>query len=295
MRSRLPRGFLLVVFAVLAFAAPLGAQPPTDTFRWVDFHSTQDESIILWVTRSLAVEKWTAIREIGLLYDAALVVTTYRAKPDASPSADTFTIWNASLTSHTIVPLLSGANLRWFEWQRFVDGGSQELTALYDNCGECAASTYFTAFRYDAARHAWTARWLHGGEAVLVWSSTPPTGTGITWTQVYAVMGGADGRALLATWNHFDYNKKDKRPSDTVFRFDVDPMTNMERTTELTGKDAEAMELRLCSGQDTIDGLARGQDSALCSEVLGKQPQRKPVTTPPANNRGRSTPPRVGH
>jgi hypothetical protein len=295
MQSGPPRGLLLGLIAALAFAAPLSAQPPTDTFRWVDFHSSQDQSIIVWVTHSLAVEKWSAIREIGVLYDAALVVTTYRAKPDASPSTDTFTIWNASLTSHVIAPLLTGVNLRWFDWERFVEGGGQELTLLYDNCAECPASTYFTALRYDVEHHMWTARWLRGGQAVLVWSATPPSGTGITWTQVYAVMGGADGRTLLATWNHFDYNNKQKRPSDTVFRFDIDPMTNMERTIELTGKDADAMELRLCGGQDTIQGLARGQDSALCTTLLGKQPQRKPVTTPPANNRGQSAPGRVGH
>jgi len=39
-------------------------------FRWVDFHSSEDQSIVIWVTRSMQVEKWTAIREIGVLYDA---------------------------------------------------------------------------------------------------------------------------------------------------------------------------------------------------------------------------------
>jgi hypothetical protein len=287
-----PRHCLLpILLAAFAIAVPLSAQPPTDTFRWVDFHSTQDQSIIVWVTRSLQVEKWTAIREIGVLYDAALVVTTTRANPGAAPSKDTFTIWNASLTSHVVAPLLTGVNLRWFDWEHFADEGPAELTVLYDNCSECAASTFFTAFHYDAAHQMWTARWLRGGQGVLVWNAVPPFGAGIAWTQVYAVMGGADGRALAATWNHFDYGKQ-KRPSDTVFRYDVDPMTGLERTVELTGEDAEAMELRLCRGQDTVQGLERGQDSALCTELLAKQPQRRPVTTPPANNRGQSVPSR---
>jgi hypothetical protein len=216
-------------------------------------------------------------------------MTTDRAKPDASPSADTFTIWNVSLTSHVIAPLLTGVNLRWFDWERFVDGDSQELTALYDNCGECAASTFFTAFHYDSAHHLWTARWLRGGQGVLVWNAVPPTATGVNWTQVYAAIGGADGRALLATWNHFEYGKQ-KPPSDTVFRYDVDPISGLDRTAELTGKDGQAMELRLCRGQDTVQGLERGQDSAACMQLLGKQPQRTPVTTPPANNRGQSAP-----
>jgi hypothetical protein len=291
MRSGVPRAYLFGLVAILILAAPLRAQPPTDTFRWVDFHSTQDQSIIMWVTRSLQVEKWTAIREIGVLYDAALVVTTNRAQPQASPDADTFTIWNVSLASHVIAPLLTGVNLRWFDWERFVDGGEEELTILYDNCGECAASTFFTAFRYDVAHHMWTLRWQRGGQGVLVWNAIPPSGSGITWTQVYAVMGEPGGRALLATWNHFDYGKQ-KRPSDTVFRYDVDPMTGLDRTIELTGHDAQEMELRLCRGQDTVQGLERGQDSAACTQLLNQQPQRKPVTTPPGNNRGQSAAPR---
>ena len=140
------------------------------------------------------------------------------------------------------------------------------LTVLYDNCRECAASTFFTAFHYDVAHHMWTARWMRGGQGVLVWNAVPPSGTGITWSQVYAVMGGADGRALLATWNHFDYGKQ-KRPSDTVFRYDVDPMTGLDRTVELTGHDAEEMQSRLCRGQDTVQGLERGQDSAPCIQL----------------------------
>jgi len=281
--------FLLLAFVILSI--PLRAQPPTDNFRWVDFHATQDQSIIIWVTRSLAVEKWTAIREIGVLYDAALVVTTERAKPDSPPSDDSFTIWNASLTSHAIAPLLTGVDLRWFDWEHFDDEGSRDLTALYENCRECAASTFFAALHYDLARHMWMVRWLRGGEGVLVWNAMAPSGAGISWAQVYAVMGGADGRALLATWTHIDYGKQ-KYPADTVFRYDVDPMTGLDRTVELSGPEAQAMELRLCRGQDTVQGLERGQDSALCTELMGKQPQRKPVTTPPANNRGQSAPPR---
>ena len=280
----------LFLFAIVAIL-PLHAQPPTDTFRWIDFHSTQDQSIIVWVTRSLEVEKWTAIREIGVLYDAALVVTTNRATPESAPTTDSFTIWNVSLTSHVIAPLLTGVDLRWFDWQHFVDGGPGELTILYDNCRECAASTFFTSFHYDVAHHMWTARWLRGGQGVLVWSGSQPNTPGLTWSQVYAAMGGADGRALLATWNHFDYGKQ-KRPSDTVFRYDVDPATGLDRMVELTGDDAKAMELRLCRGQDTITGLERGQDSDLCGGLMGKQPQRRPVTTPPANNRGQSAAPR---
>ena len=51
------------------------AQAP-DTFRWIDFHAQSDQDVVVWVTRALDNEKWTAIREIGVQYDAALVITS---------------------------------------------------------------------------------------------------------------------------------------------------------------------------------------------------------------------------
>jgi len=285
---------VLCGLCTIALTLPLHAQQTSGTFRWIDFHDAKDQNIVAWVTRSLTVEKWTAIREIGVMYDAALVVTTDRANPEGSPSADTFTVWNVSLTSHVVAPLLSGVNLRWFDPERFADSGPEEQTLLYDNCHDCAASTYFTSFRYDLAHHMWAFRWERGGQGVLVWNAQGPSASGIAWTQVYAVMASPDGRALLSTWNHFDFGKV-RQPSDTLFRYDVDPMSGLERTVELTGEDAKTMEQRLCRGQDTVQGLERGQDSALCQQLLNAQPQRKPVTTPPANNRGQSTSGRVGH
>ncbi|MGA2570564.1 MAG: hypothetical protein ABSF23_08605 [Terracidiphilus sp.] len=294
MRVDLSRRFIAVI-AALTFSAPLCAQQTSGSFRWIDFHDAKDQNIVAWVTRSLQVENWTAIREIGVVYDAALVVTNNRSGPQAPPNADTFTVWNVSLTSHVVAPLITGVNLRWFDREHFSDDSPDEPTILYDNCRDCSASTYFTSFHYDVAHHMWAARWLRGGQGVLVWNATGPSpSSGIAWTQLYAVMGGADGRAFLATWNHFEYGKI-KPPSNTVFRYDVDPQTGQERTTDLTRDDAEEVELRICRGQDIVQGLARGQDSALCEQLLAAQPQRKPVTTPPANNRGRSAPPAVRH
>jgi hypothetical protein len=285
---------LICLAAMLALAVPTHAQQTSGSIRWIDFHDPKDQNIVAWIERSLQVEKWTAIREIGVVYDAALVVTTERQGPQSLPSNDSFTVWSASLTSHEVAPLLKGVNLRWFDWEHFTDDAPPELTVLYDSCRECAASTFFTSFRYDLGHHQWAARWIRGGQGVLVWNAVPPTAPGVTWTQVFALMSGAQNHAYLATWNHFDYGNK-RPPSDTIFRYDVDSMSGLERTVELTREDAEAMKLRLCRGQDNIQGLERGQDSALCQQLLGTQPQRRPVTTPPANNRGQSVGGRVGH
>ena len=211
------------------------AQQAPDNFRWVDFHSPKDQDVVVWVTRSLAVEDWTAIREIAVEYDAALVVTTRRATPQSTATADTFTVWTASLINHSIAPLVKGVNLRWLDWMRFADGAPEELAATYDNCRDCTALTYFTAFHFDVRQHAWTARWMHGGQGVPLWSAnTPP---GMEWTQVYAALAEPNGRELIATWSHFDYDNK-KPSDDVVYRYDLDPMSGLERTLPLIGADA---------------------------------------------------------
>ncbi|MDE3188796.1 MAG: hypothetical protein KGM96_14880 [Acidobacteriota bacterium] len=276
-----------VAFA-LAAASPVRAQQPPDTFRWIDFHSPKDQDVVVWVTRSLEAEKWTAIREIGVRYDAALVVTTLRATPQSAPNADTFAVWSVSLTNHAVTALLKGVNLHWSGWLRFAPGAPEEPGVLYDNCAECAATTYFTSFHYDVTQHAWTPRWLSGGQGIPVRSENPPDG--LTWTQVFAVMAGDNGRELIATWNHFDYGAQ-KPAEDYLYQYDLDPWSGLDRIQLVNEKQVSAMKLRLCRAQDAVRGLALGQDSQLCQELVKPQTERRPVTTPPANNRGQSRPP----
>jgi hypothetical protein len=133
---------------------------------------------------------------------------------------------------------------------------------------------------------------MRGTQAVPIWSASPSQG--VAWTQVYAFMNEPNGRQLIATWNHFDHGPND--PSgDSVFRYDLDPVSGLERTQLLSGKEAEAMKQRLCSAQNVVPGLERGQDSPLCQQTLKQHVERKPVTTPPANNHGQSEPPGTRH
>lgn len=280
----------LLLAAVVASAPDMRAQ---DTFRWMDFSSPKDQDIIVWVTRSLGPEKWSAIREIGVLYDAAVVVTTLRSNPQAPPSSDAFTVWSISLTNHTsATPLFKGVNLRWLDWMQFSDGSAPEITALYDDCGECAATTYFTALHYDMSQHLWTPRWLRGGQTVPIWTATPPDGVDLT--RVYAVLTQPNGRSYVGVWNHFDYGKQ-KPLEEFVYRYDLDPRSGLERTQLLSGKEADDMKKKLCGVSGTSAGLARGQDSVLCTGTVRPRAERRPVTSPPANNQGRSNPPGARH
>ena len=285
--------FGLIVFLCAAVVSTSQAQAP-EGFRWIDFHAESDQDVIVWVNRALTVEKYTAIREIGVQYDAALVVTVARATPQSAPSADSFTIWNISLTNHMATPLLRGANLRLLDWMMFGGGRPRELAAFYDNCVDCSASTFFTAFYYDLEKHSWAARWLNGGQGAPAWNANASGGIAAL-TQVYAVLAEPNGSEFLSTWRHFDFGKS--RPDeDYVYVYDTDPATNQDRTRLLKDKQADAIKLRLCNPHDAVSGLSRGQDSPLCQPVTAKPRwERKPVTTPPANNRGLSSPPGSKH
>lgn len=274
-----------VLAAVLLAAAPsVFAQQAPEGFRWIDFHSPKEQNVVTWVTRSLAVGDWTAIREIAVEYDAALVVTTNRATPQSAPNADSFTVWSASLTDHSYQPLIRGVNLRWQDWMRFADDAPFELAVLYDDCRDCVANTYFTAFHYDLKSHSWRARWIRNGQGVPMYSAnTPP---GVNWTQAYAAFAEPNGREYVVTWSHFDYDSK-KPSDDFLYRYDQDPISGLDRSEPITGKLATEMEMRICRGQDAVAGLSRAQDPALCQKLFPPAKERRPVTTPPANNRGK--------
>ena len=284
----------MVAFAAISLAAssvafsqqPDPSEQQPGAFYWVNFHSSKDQSIVTWVLRSLAVEDWTAIREIGVMYDSALVVTTNRATPQSLPDTDSFNVWNVSLTNHMVTPVLKGVNLRWLAMLRLFASAPMEPAILYDNCRQCAANTYFTTFHYDVVTRRWEARWLNGGEGVAVWNMNHPAG--MEWTQVYAVATGGNGIAQLLTWNHFDFGPG-KPPEDSMFRYDVDPFSGLDRTAIVSGKQVDATKVALCNAQDAVSGLARGQDSNLCREVLHKPvPFSRPLRGVPAR---RTAPP----
>jgi hypothetical protein len=281
----------LIALAMADVTSPCIAQAP-DTFRWIDFHAQSDQDVVIWVTRALDNEKWTAIREIGVQYDAALVITSLRATPQSATSRDTYTIWSISLSDRKLTRIVDCANLRLMDWVLLNVGQGRELAALYDDCNDCQATMYFTAFHYDLRARTWAGRWMVNGKAAPLWASS--AALGVTQTQVFAVMADGNGVETLATWNHLDYGKQ-KAAEESVYRYDLEPQSDVERTLLLTGRDAASMKDRLCRAQDAVPGLSRGQDSSLCQTSQKPHYERKPVTTPPANNEGQSRPPGNRH
>jgi len=281
----------LIALAMAGVTSSSIAQAP-DTFRWIDFHAQSDQDVVIWVTRALDNENWTAIREIGVQYDAALVITSLRATPQSATTRDAYTIWSISLSDRKLTRIVDCANLRLMDWVLLNVGQGRELAALYDDCSDCQATTYFTAFHYDLRARTWAGRWMVNGKAAPVWA--PNAALGVTQTQVFAVMADGNGVETLATWNHLDYGKQ-KAAEESVYRYDLDPQSDVERTQLLTGQYAASMKERLCRAQDAVPGLSRGQDSSLCQTSQKPHYERKPVTTPPANNQGQSRPPGARH
>lgn len=264
------------------------AESAPQAFHWVNFHSEQDAPVVRWVTDSLKVEKWTALREIGVKWDAALVVTTDRRNPQASPESDGFTVWSVSLTKHEAEPLVTGVRPRLLQWIQFDAATDPELGLVYDSCRECDVSTYFTAFYYNPAEHAWRARWMHGNDGALL--KTASQSAGVTTSVVYGLMTDLRGKSELTTWTHLDFGGA-KQAQDYVYEYTVDSATGLDMTQALGDEHAGPMKLELCRMDKARSALADGQDSALCRAA--PEPKKKPErgrrpVVPPANNEGRS-------
>jgi hypothetical protein len=286
----------LLMFTV----GPVMAQTATESFHWVNFHDSKDAQYVTWVTRELTAEKWTEIREIGVQWDSALVITSERQTPQSTPPSDSYTVWSVALSKHAVQPLLHGVNPKILNWTTFGGASSPapELGLVYDDCYGCdAPSTFFTTLYYNFTDHAWRARWMRGDQAAAL--SSAGTVEGVTRTQIYGLLTEPPGRDVLATWSHYDYGKT-KPAEDYVFEYSVDPASGLEQTQRLGDPHAQEMEQRLCKADPgqadpALAELARGQDSEVCRQLVPKdakgRPMRRPVTTPPANNHGQSTPP----
>jgi hypothetical protein len=296
----LPAALSFGVILPLALAPAAQAQTEMEAFHWIDFHDQKDAPTVAWVTQEMKSEKWSAIREIGVQWDSALVITTLRGSPQAAPGSDVETAWSISLSRHEVQPLFHGVKLRVVDWTSFAGAMTPELGIAYEDCIDCQASTFFTTVHYSFPDHGWRARWMRGNLGAELVSGAAVEG--MVRTQIDGLLSTPDGRQTLATWSHFDYNGA-KPAEDYVFTYSVDPSSGLEQTQGLSAKHAGEVMAQICRASTTGEGgaavdalhaaLTRGQDSALCAPYAKPNARslRRPVTTPPANNRGQSEPP----
>jgi hypothetical protein len=270
-RAALKKAWSVSIWTTILLLCALGGQRAAaqamEGFSWTDLH--QDNERVAAVTKSLEGEKFTALREIAVVGDAALVITSTRANPTARPEQDQYTAYSLDLKSPDQKPelLMTGTNLEFRDWLRFVREGETELVATYDDCSDCRATTFLTSFYVDEKTKKWRARWPREVAGAPLFSATP--GNPGETDQVYALMLGEDGRALLVTWSHFQQKKGVGVPGeDYLFEYDVDPASGRERVRPIYGADATPLKLRLCKAEGKALDIAAGQDTASCTQIV---------------------------
>ncbi len=82
-----------------------------DGFAWVDMKA--DTKTFDRVKYLLQGKTYSAIREIGLVGEQALVITSLRKDPIANPMNDSFTAYGVSLHDGSVEELLDGSNLKY--------------------------------------------------------------------------------------------------------------------------------------------------------------------------------------
>jgi hypothetical protein len=230
-----------------------------DGFAWVDLKT--DTQTVAKVTQFLRDQPYTAIREIGVVGQQALVITTLRKDPTANPLNDAFTAYGVSLKDDSVEELLDGTNLKYIDWQKFYDYDTPELLATYDDCAQCKATTFLTAFYIDRKTKRWGARWRREIAGAPLYSADP------TKNYAYALFINVDQRVVLDTWTSYPEQKKSSRGGEFLFEYRIEPMSDQGTSRPLTGRDVAPVKERLCKGQDVVFGIAGGQDSAACRQL----------------------------
>jgi hypothetical protein len=255
-----------LILLALAASKPSPAQV-LDNFAWVDLKT--DTQTVAKVTQFLRDKPYTALREIGLVGQQALVITTLRKDPTAEPGNDTFTAYGISLRDGSVEELLDGTNLKYIDWQKFYADDTPELLATYDDCAQCKATTFFTAFYIDRKTKRWGARWRREIAGAPLYSADASS------EHIYALFINVDQRVVLDTWaatrTPSPQQKKSARASEYLFEYRIDPMSDQGTSRPVTGRDMQPIKERLCKAQDVVYGIVGGQDSEACKTLLGKR------------------------
>jgi hypothetical protein len=243
-----------------------------DGFTWVDMKA--DAKTVDRVRELLGDKPYSAIREVGVVGQQALVITTLRKDVTANPMNDSFTAYGVSLHDGTVEELLDGTNLKYIDWQKFYDYDTPELIAVYDDCAQCKATTFLTAFYIDRKTRRWGARWRREVAGAPLYSADPAK------NYVYALFMNVDQKVVLDTWVSYpEQNKtggrgtplKSSRGGEFLFEYRIDIPSDQGTSRPLTGRDVLPVKQRLCAGQSVVFGIAGGQDSEACKESVGRR------------------------
>jgi len=235
----------------------------------VDFK--RESATVQKVEQALRAEDYTAVREVGVSGDSALVMVINREVDQAVPEGDQWSVYNVSMKSGRVETVLVGYSLQIKGWISFRSRDEQDLAIVYLHCWECEPASLFTAFHYDP-RDGWRARWVNKENVKQPGITFRVTDVGDPYTnedvdQVFAVLAPTDGAASVGTW----YRSRDLATGKTreeAVKYSVDLSTGEDKSTVLIGSKAREWELQLCKARDSWSGPAMGQSSRACKWVL---------------------------
>jgi hypothetical protein len=256
-----------VILTSLLFAHAVHAQAP-EGFRWLNFK--EHPPIVSNIEEALKSQDYTAIREVGVLGDFALVMTSRRDPEQTAPVGDQWSIYNVSTKDWSFAPLIFGYNLEIKDWISFQPGSAEDLGVAYLDCWECEPASLFTALHYDK-QNGWRARWANKENSKQPGIVLGVTDVGDPYTnedvdQVFAVMAPRNGAATVGTWYH-SRDLGSGKITDTVQSFFVDS-AGQDHSEDLRGAAAAALKLRMCKATDSLSGMLGGQDSGACKTLL---------------------------
>jgi hypothetical protein len=257
-----------IVLGLLALSVGANCQLPKD-FHWVDLRHEAD--VVSRFSQALGGEEFSAIREIGLLGDSALVFTTLREPGAATPHADRWKVYSVPMDGGAVRMLLTGYELRIMAWMPFLPRERADLAITYMDCFGCEPTVIFTALHYESGQ-GWRARWPNQDSPDIPGIQLASSDWGIPYDedlvdQVWASMGPLAGPASIGTWYHSVHVKTGKVSSVTM-KFRVDPATGKEESLTLHGADAVAWQKKLCKPTDAHSEILGGQESQSCKVLL---------------------------
>jgi hypothetical protein len=259
----LKRILLFTVLAALAVGVRSNADTPQG-FRWANLET--DSATMAKVRTALKGVAITAIREVGIEGDYALVMAVNREIDAPTPDYDQWYIYNLSLKTGQKRLLAFGYGVKQIDW---IGPGASELEITYYDCWECEAATLLTTLRLT--RTGWKARWVQKSEHVdypqpgALVQETPEDDTNEV-DQVFALVEGTSKSVEAGSWFHAR-NLQTGKIEDDVYRYWVDPTTDADHVDTVKGQAAVAWERKICDRSEIVSEPGIGQDSKACRSV----------------------------
>ncbi len=267
---------LTLLCSTVLLLSQFGRAQLPNGFSWVNIESNRDT--MARVRAALRDPSITAIREVGLRGNFALVMTASREVGAPTPDYDQWSIYNISLKTSTAQVLVFGNGVRLLDW---FGTSNDELAITYYDCWECEATAVFTTIRFEPG-FGWRACWQSKSKDVRF----PQPGVVVRMTdvgdpydddeldQIFAVVAQPAGGFAVGSWAH-SRNTKTGNIEDDVERYSFDKESGKDRIEKLSGTPAVAWERIICIESNVVAQPSFGQDSASCRRVLRNAANKK--------------------